>query len=338
LTAPPPGAVYGVNVHGANQPYAGPHTHGAAKQAYHLQVFALDTVLPNDPSLSFEALTQAMKGHVLASGALTGLAAKPAEVAANGPVRIETGLLAGVAARDPSITVYKGIPYAAPPVGPLRFRPPSAPATWTGVRQADRFGSLCPQPQGGGPPPSGAMDEDCLTLNVWTGATSKDEKRPVLVWIYGGGFLNGTGANPEFDGEGLAKKGVIVVTFNYRLGALGFLATPELSAESGHKASGNYGLLDDIAALKWVQRNIAAFGGDPDPGDDRRSVGGRRLGGFSHDVAAGQGAVPALDRREPCPLSTRPGSAFPVSLLSPAEDGRGGRRGLCGGAWGQDAG
>jgi para-nitrobenzyl esterase len=261
LTAPPAGAVYGVNVHGANQPYAGPHTHGDAKQPYHLQVFALDTMLPKDPGLSFEALTEAMKGHVLASGAVMGLAAKPAQTAA--PVRIDTGLLAGVAARDPSITVYKGVPYAAPPVGPLRFRAPAPPAAWAGVRQADRFGALCPQPQGGGPPPSGVMDEDCLTLNVWTGAASPGEKRPVLVWIYGGGFLNGTGANPEFDGEGLARKGVVVVTFNYRLGALGFLATPELSAESGHGASGNYGLLDDVAALKWVQRNIAAFGGDP---------------------------------------------------------------------------
>ena len=179
------------------------------------------------------------------------------------PVRLDTGLLTGVAARDPSITVYKGIPYAAPPVGPLRFRAPEKPAAWSGVRQADTFGALCPQPQGGGPAPTGMMDEDCLTLNVWTGAVAPGEKRPVLVWIYGGGFLNGTGANPEFDGEGLARKGVVVVTFNYRLGALGFLSTPELSAESGQNASGNYGLLDDIAVLKWVQRNIAAFGGDP---------------------------------------------------------------------------
>ncbi len=183
--------------------------------------------------------------------------------ASSPPVRIDTGLLAGVAARDPSITVYKGIPYAAPPVGSLRFQPPQAPAVWSGVRQADRFGALCPQPRGGGPAPAGVMDEDCLTLNIWTGAAAPNEKRPVLVWIYGGGFLNGTGANPEFDGEGLARKGVIVVTFNYRLGVLGFLATPELSRESRHDASGNYGLLDDIAALKWVQRNIAAFGGDP---------------------------------------------------------------------------
>ena len=263
LAAPPKGAVYGVNVHGANQPYSGPHTHGAAKVRYALQVFALDTVLPQDPNLSFEALTQAMKGHVLASGVLTGLSAKPAGAAEHGPARIETGLVSGVVGRDPAITVYKGIPYAAPPVGPLRFRPPAAPTAWDGVRAADRFGALCPQPQGGGPPVTGTMDEDCLTLNVWTGAKSGDEKRPVLVWIYGGGFLNGTGANPEFDGEGLAKKGVVVVTFNYRLGALGFLSTPELSHEAEAGVSGNYGLLDDIAVLKWVQRNIAAFGGNP---------------------------------------------------------------------------
>ncbi|PXA93700.1 carboxylesterase [Caulobacter sp. D5] len=266
LTDPPSGAIYGVNVHGANQPYVGPHTHGAAKVAYPFQVFALDRMLPADPNLSFEALTEAMRGHVLASGALTAMSARPpgaGEETARSPLRIETGLLAGAAGRDPAITVYKGVPYAAAPVGPLRFRPPAAPAAWEGVRQADRFGALCPQPQGGGPPPAGPMDEDCLTANVWTAAAA-GEKRPVLVWIYGGGFLTGTGASPEFDGEGLARKGVVVVTFNYRLGALGFLATPALSAEAEHGASGNYGLLDDIALLKWVRRNIAAFGGDPD--------------------------------------------------------------------------
>lgn len=173
--------------------------------------------------------------------------------------------------------VYKGVPYAAAPVGLLRFRPPAAPTAWKGVRAADRFGALCPQPQGGGPPQTGVMDEDCLTLNIWTGAASAKEKRPVLVWIYGGGFMNGTGANPEFDGEGLARKGVVVVTFNYRLGALGFLATPGLSREAKSGVSGNYGLLDDIAVLKWVQRNIAAFGGDP----SRVTIAGQSAGAGS---------------------------------------------------------
>ncbi len=208
------------------------------------------------------------------------LAAGPAMAAISGPVKTDAGLLEGVAARDPAVTVFKGIPYAAPPVGPLRWKAPQPPAAWKDVRKADQFGALCPQ---GGPPgaPQGAtppnMSEDCLTLNVWTGAADASEKRPVYVWIYGGAFIQGTGANPDFDGEALAKKGVVVVTFNYRLGALGFLATPELSKESGHAASGNYGLLDDIAALKWLQKNIAAFGGDP----ARVTIGGQSAGAGS---------------------------------------------------------
>lgn len=201
--------------------------------------------------------------------------ARASDEAARPPVQIETGLLSGVPGRDPAITVYKGIPYAAPPVGALRWRPPAAALPWTGVRPADTFGYVCPQlsPSVGALP----MSEDCLTANVWTGAASADEKRPVFVWIYGGGFTEGFGSNPTFDGEGLARKGVVVVTFNYRLGPLGFLATPELSAESGHGASGNYGLMDDIALLKWVQKNIAAFGGDP----DRVTIAGQSAGAGS---------------------------------------------------------
>ena len=265
LAMPPAGARYGPNVHGAAEAYSGPHTHGPAKHAYHFQVFALDRTLAIDGAPSFEAILAAMRGHVLAAGEVVGLAAMPAgadaAVASRPAVRIDTGLVGGVPGRDPSVTVYKGLPFAAPPVGPLRFRPPAPAASWQGLRIADTFGPSCPQPAGAGPP--GPMSEDCLTLNIWTGAAKADEKRPVLVWIYGGGFIGGTGSSADFDGEGLARKGVIVVTFNYRVGALGFLATPELSKESGHNASGNYGLLDDIAALKWVRRNIAAFGGDP---------------------------------------------------------------------------
>ncbi|RYY26921.1 MAG: carboxylesterase [Sphingomonadales bacterium] len=176
-----------------------------------------------------------------------------------GPVRIDTGLVQGAPARDPSITAFRGIPYAAPPVGALRWRPPAAAIPWTGVRKADKFGASCPQPRS-----AEAMDEDCLFLNVWTGAASSKERRPVMVWFHGGGFFAGSGSDPATDGTGLAKKGVILVTLNYRIGPLGFLASPALSKESGHNASGNYGLLDEIAALKWVKRNIAAFGGDPD--------------------------------------------------------------------------
>jgi para-nitrobenzyl esterase len=277
MTALPGGGAYGANVHGPAAPYAGPHTHDATRHAYHAQVFALDTTLHVDAAADLATLRQAMQGHVLAAGDLVGYAAKPADAAPSAAVKIETGLVAGVPGRDGSITVYKGLPYAAPPVGPLRWRPPAAPAAWEGVRKADSFGPACPQP-GGEMARGMPQSEDCLTLNVWTGARpGTAEKRPVYVWIYGGGFIGGTGASPEFDGEALARKGIVVVTFNYRVGVLGFLATPELSRESGHGASGNYGLLDDIAALKWVQQNIAAFGGDP----ARVTIGGQSAGAGS---------------------------------------------------------
>ncbi|MHA4869875.1 carboxylesterase family protein [Duganella sp. PWIR1] len=258
----PAGASYGPNVHGLGERYAGPHAHTVEQQPYHFQVFALDTRLAPDPALTFDQAVAAMQGHVLASGDLVGMSAKPSAEAYTKAVPTESGLVSGAAGRDASVTVYKGIPYAAPPVGALRWRAPAPAQAWSGVRKADKFGNTCPQPVDA-ETSADSMNEDCLTLNVWTGAGAERELRPVLVWIYPGGFIAGSGAHPLFDGEGLARKGVVVVTFNYRLGALGFLATPELSKESGHNASGNYGLLDDIAALKWVQRNIAAFGGDP---------------------------------------------------------------------------
>jgi para-nitrobenzyl esterase len=183
----------------------------------------------------------------------------PLIAAISQPVRTETGLVSGVPARDASITVYKGLPFGAPPVGDLRWRAPQPPAPWQGVRKADQFGNVCIQAQGN----TTRGSEDCLFLNVWTGAASGAERRPVFVWFYGGGFTSGAGSDALFDGEGLAKKGIVVVTMNYRLGVFGFLATHELSQESGHSASGNYGLLDDIAVLQWIKKNIAAFGGDP---------------------------------------------------------------------------
>jgi para-nitrobenzyl esterase len=208
---------------------------------------------------------------LLAISVMTSLPIAAATVA---PVRIESGLISGTSARDPAVIVYKGVPFAAPPVGKLRWRPPEPPIPWHGVRKAEKFGPVCPQPQ---PPVGAAMDEDCLSLNIWTSASSIPGKRPVFVWIYGGAFAVGTGSNPLFDGEGLARKDLVVVTINYRLGSLGFLATPDLSQESGHAASGNYGLLDDIAALQWVQKNIQAFGGDP----SRVTIAGQSAGAGS---------------------------------------------------------
>jgi para-nitrobenzyl esterase len=186
------------------------------------------------------------------------------------PRQLESGQVAGVPGRDPTVRVYRGLPYAAPPVGELRWRPPQPPRGWTGVRVADRFAPACQQHVAGSRLPwtrefmhQGGVSEDCLYLNVWTAAPRADARRPVFVWIYGGGFNEGSGSVAIYDGEALAQKGLVVVTFNYRVGVFGFLALPELSAESDHHASGNYGLLDQVAALQWVSRNISAFGGDP---------------------------------------------------------------------------
>ncbi len=154
--------------------------------------------------------------------------------------------------------VYKGIPYAAPPVGALRWRPPAPVAPWTAPRRFDAFGPVCPQHMA-----EGTVSEDCLNLNVWTPDQKPGARLPVMVFIHGGGFSAGAGSLELCNGAELAREGVVVVTFNYRLGTLGFMAHPLLSAESPDGVSGNYGLLDQIAALNWVKRNIAAFGGDP---------------------------------------------------------------------------
>lgn len=192
-------------------------------------------------------------------------------------IRTDAGMVSGTTGRDALISGYKGIPFAAPPVGALRWRPPQPPEHWDGVRVADRFSPACAQP----PTPRSqtrlAMSEDCLYLNVWSGAASSNAKRPVMVWIFGGGFMLGSASNPAFDGEALARKGIVVVTLNYRVGPFGFLATPELSRGSGRNVSGNYGLLDMIAGLQWVQRNITAFGGDP----NRVTIAGQSSGAGS---------------------------------------------------------
>jgi para-nitrobenzyl esterase len=176
------------------------------------------------------------------------------------PVRVGGGLIHGTV--DGGLTVYRGIPYAAPPVGTLRWRPPQPAPKWEGVRAANEFGRACMQTNtaiANLPAPS----EDCLFVNVWTPATRAAERLPVMVWIHGGGFVAGTPAEQLYHGEWLAKKGVVVVSIGYRLGVFGFLAHPDLSAESERHVSGNYGLLDVIAGLQWVQKNVSAFGGDP---------------------------------------------------------------------------
>lgn len=208
------------------------------------------------------------------------LGAEPANPVRAG-VTVAQGRLAGVAGEEAAITVFKGIPFAAPPVGELRWRPPQPPAAWSGVRKADTFGVSAMQAdqRSFGPWTEDYMfrneaGEDCLTLNVWTPARAADERRAVFVWIHGGAYHSGSGEVRLYDGEGLARKGVIVVTFNYRLNVFGFLAHPELTAESPRRASGNYGLMDQLAALRWVRENIAAFGGDP----ERITVGGQSAG------------------------------------------------------------
>jgi para-nitrobenzyl esterase len=186
--------------------------------------------------------------------------------AINVPVRTDSGRVLGIHGTNPEVTVFKGLPFAAPPVDKLRWRAPQPVAHWNGVRKAEEFGPMCMQAAGrgggrGGPAPK--MSEDCLYLNVWTAAKSPSEHRPVLLWIHPGGYTSGSGASPATDGEALAKKGVVVVTINYRLGSLGFFSYPELTKESDRNASGNYALMDQTAALEWVQKNIAGFGGDP---------------------------------------------------------------------------
>ena len=167
------------------------------------------------------------------------------------PVPTDSGLVAGVPSADPGVVVYKGIPFAAPPLGDLRWRAPQPPAHWEGVRKADQFSPVCMQQTRGPAGASGpAPSEDCLYLNIWTGAKAASERRPVIVWTYGGGFTGGAGSLAMYNGEALAKKGAVVVTYNYRLGIFGFLAHPELTKESGHNASGNYALMDMAAVLQ----------------------------------------------------------------------------------------
>jgi para-nitrobenzyl esterase len=246
---------------------------------------------------------------LVALGTVVVVGTTPLKAMISEQVKIDSGVVAGTTSDEPkgygadqkqppAVRVFKGIPFAAPPLGENRWKAPQPVAKWDGVRKADAFGAPCtsgpaagrgggrgaaPGAEGRGrgaapgaaapaaaappaqaaPPREPARSEDCLYLNVWTSANSANDKRPVMVWIYGGGFTGGSGGLAWYDGQNLAAKGPVIVTLNYRLGSLGFFAHPELAAESGRHAAGNYGMMDAIAALQWVKRNIAAFGGDP---------------------------------------------------------------------------
>lgn len=236
-----------------------------------------------DPAIASTAgrTTRAVLLTLLALASSPGLTAASDDV-----VKLSDGLVAGDRASD-GVRIFKGIPFAAPPVGGLRWRAPQPVAPWTGTRSAKAFGTNCVQnivperkPWTSEFMASGPIGEDCLYLNVWTPSASA-ATRPVFVWFHGGGLVEGSGAIPIYDGTALAKKGVVVVTINYRLGIFGYFAHPDLTAEAAGRGASNFGYFDQIAALQWVQRNIAAFGGDP----SRVTIGGQ---------SAGAGSVHAL--------------------------------------------
>jgi para-nitrobenzyl esterase len=248
------------------------------------------------------------------------------------PIKVDGGMIDG--AREGDVLVYKGVPFAAPPVGALRWRAPAAVAPWNGVRPATAFAPACLQ-NGVSMPGEvlGATAEDCLYLNVWTPTANRTAKLPVLVWIHGGAFTNGSASMPLYSGDRLARRGVVVATVAYRLGAFGFLAHPELTAETAEKSSGNYALQDQIAALRWVQRNIGAFGGDP----SRVTIAGQSSGGMSVNILMASPLAKGLFHRaigqsggffEPLQLAPqyllanaeRDGVAFAASLAAASVD------------------
>jgi para-nitrobenzyl esterase len=233
------------------------------------------------------------------------------------PVRVEQGLLAGMNGSSADIRVYRGVPFAAPPVGDLRWKAPQPAAKWQGVRKAAEFSNACWQT----PYPAAAaiyqamlpgLSEDCLYLNIWTPAKSAKDRLPVMVWIHGGGFTRGFGGTSSYNGEALARKGAIIVTINYRLGIFGFFAHPELTSESGHHASGNYALLDQIAALQWVQKNISAFGGDP----TRVTIFGESAGSWAVNALMASPLAKGLFQRA---IGESGGSFSPMKTLAEAE-------------------
>ena len=225
--------------------------------------------------------------------------------AAERQVRTEAGVVEGVTDSSSGVTGFKGIPYAAPPVGNLRWQPPAPVRRWEGVRKADKYAAPCMQIPITALTGVSALElnervrlpaapsEDCLTLNVWSPAKSSSDRLPVMFWIHGGGLYAGSPGVPRTEGGALAAKGVVLVSVNYRLGVFGFLAHPELTRESDHRSSGNYGLLDQLAALRWVSKNIAAFGGDP----NNVTIFGESAGAWSVNVLVASPIAKGLFRR-----------------------------------------
>lgn len=236
---------------------------------------------------------------------------------ATAPVKVEQGLLAGTSGKHADVRVFRGVPFAAPPVGDLRWKAPQAPASWKETRDAKEFSPVCWQSQY--PDVArlyqselAARSEDCLYLNIWTPAKTSNEYLPVMVWIHGGAFTRGSGSSRSYDGEILARKGAVVVTINYRLGMFGFFAHPELTTESEHHASGNYALLDQIAALQWVKKNITAFGGDP----NRVTIFGESAGSWAVNVLIASPLAKGLFQRA---IGESGGSFAPMKSLAEAE-------------------
>jgi para-nitrobenzyl esterase len=257
--------------------------------------------------------------HLLAAILVFGSVAHANARAAEEAVTLDTGKISGTHDPEGRVRIYKGIPYAAPPVGKLRWQTPQRPANWEGVRACSDFSPVCPQQ----PYPASSLyaqppqpqSEDCLYVNVWTSAEKADAKLPVMVWIHGGALTRGSGSLGVYDGTNLARRGVVLVTLNYRLGPFGYLAHPALSKESQHHSSGNYGVLDQIAALEWVQRNIGAFGGDP----NRVTIFGESAGSWSVCALV---ATPLAKRLFHRAIGQSGGCFAPMQFLSDDRNGQ----------------
>jgi para-nitrobenzyl esterase len=259
------------------------------------------------------------------AAAATGLLLLLAAGAEAATVQVQGGAILGTASADGAVTHYLGVPYAAAPVAGQRWRPPQPVAPWQGVLETIHAASACPQPL---PKPgsfyqneffrtSERQSEDCLYLNISAPTRGQAEKLPVMVWFHGGGFAQGSGSLPSFDGEALARQGVVVVTINYRLGPLGFLALPALDRESPDHVSGNYGLLDMVAALRWVHDDIAGFGGDP----DNVTIFGQSAGALGVNAMMASPPAHGLFRRAIVESDPMFGMADPMQTLAQAEQG-----------------